>query len=121
MVGRRHGEIGLTAELAIIVDQRFIFFREQQLSDPSLKRNRPGKGLLHVPAPCVRVKVMDEVTASDDKNAVLAQNCQSLAKVKVERSRLRFVNTELNNRNVCERIDVAEDRPCTVVQAPSIV
>src|SRR5215510_449112 len=39
----------------------------------------------------------------------------------MERRRLRLINAELNNRNVGLWIDVKQDRPGAVVDAPTIV
>jgi hypothetical protein len=71
--------------------------------------------------PCVSEQVVHHIAASNDKNALLAQNCQAPANFKVKRGWLRFIDAELNNRNVGQRVDVPENRPIPVIQAPSIV
>ena len=109
MIGRGDGQIGFTAKLALIIDQRPVLFREQQFPHPPLKRKGPVVGLLHVSAPCIGMQVVHDIAAPYEKNALIAQNRQTPTNVEVKRGRLGFIDAELNDGNVCERIDMAKD------------
>src|SRR6185312_318947 len=74
-----------------------------------------------MPTPSVRVQVMHNIAAAKYENAFFPQDGQAVANFVVEQGWLSFINAELNHWDVGLWIDMAQDRPSTVVEAPPIV
>ena len=66
-------------------------------------------------------RVVHHVSASQNENTFFPQERQALANFIMERRRLCFINGELNHWNVGLWIDVKQDRPGAMVEAPTIV
>ena len=81
----------------------------------------PNRGLLHASTPCVGVQVVHDITATEDENALFAERCKALANVVVKRGRLCLVDAQLNHGNVGQRIEVAQYRPSTMIQPPTLI
>ena len=72
-------------------------------------------------APCIGVQIVNEIAASDNQNALVAQRRELSAYIEMKGGRLSLVDAKLDDRNVSSRIDMAKHRPCAVVQTPGVV
>jgi len=109
VVGRGDSQVGFTAQFALIVDERYVLFGEQQFPYSALKRHCPVIRLLGVPSPCIGMQIVHDITAPDQEDTLISQNRKSLAQIKVKRGWLRFIDAELDHRNLRERIGMAKD------------
>ena len=67
------------------------------------------------------MKVVDEVAAARNEDALFPQGRKALADFVVEGRRLGFVNAELDDRNISSRVHVAQHGPRAMVEAPPFV
>jgi hypothetical protein len=72
-------------------------------------------------SPSIGMQVTYNVTASQNENAFFPQRCKAFADFGMKRRWLYFINAELNHENIGLGIDVAQNRPRTVVQTPAVV
>ena len=60
-----------------------------------------------VPSPGIRVKIVDQVATTDYEYLFIAHGRQSLAQLKMKRRWLGFIDTQLDHRYVCIRINMS--------------
>lgn len=94
-----------TSSLASIVRSNSVpgrlgIIAKQQLPHSLLKRNRPIVRLLWVPSPCIGMKIVNEVAAANDEDALFSQGRETFSDFIVKPRRLSFVNAQLHHRNV---------------------
>jgi len=121
MIRRGHCQFRFAAELVLVIDERLVLSGEEELADLTFERDRPIVRLRCVPSPSISMRIMDDVAAPQNENAFVSQGRQAFADFIMERRRLRFINAELNYWDISLRIDVAQNRPSTVVETPAVV
>jgi hypothetical protein len=65
------------------------------------------------------MEIVDEVPAAHDENPenpLFSQRREALADLVVERCRLVFINTELHDRNICFRVNMAQHLPSPMLK-----
>lgn len=53
-----------------------------------------------MPSPCISVKIVYEVAATDDQDIFLSQWCDFPPDFKMKECRLRLINTQLHNWDI---------------------
>ena len=101
-------------------EQRFMVMRSDAFHDPVIKTFGPGiRGGCFFPQ--CGPKMMNDIAASQQENALLAQGGQEFAKFVVEAWRLAQIESHLNYGNICVRIQVQKKRPCPMIQSPFVI
>ena len=67
------------------------------------------------------MEIVNDIAAAHNQDAFFAQRGEFLADLEVEKGRLGFVNAELHDGNVGNRIHMAKHRPCAMIKAPRFV
>src|ERR1044072_4015158 len=120
MVGRRNRQGGVASQ-SFVGDERAVVAREQQFTRPLLETHGPVEWPDLPAAPRVGVQVMHEVAAPSDEQPFVAPDVDPLRGLVVELRRLRLVDAELDDGHVRLGEDVAEYRPRTVVESPTLI
>ncbi len=94
--------------------------RPDAFHDPVIKIFGPGMGGRCF-FPQGGPKMMNDIAASQQENALLAQGGQEFAQFVVEAWRLAQIERHLNHGNICIRIQVQKKRPCPVIQSPFVI
>ena len=115
---RRHGKQRVFAERSV-VDQRCVLARLDEVANSRLEAHCPVVRLDGMPAPCIRVQVVHDVSAAYDQHAGVAQRTQPLADFMVKVRRSRFVDAQLYDRYIRVRKDVAQHGPGAVIESPA--
>src|SRR6185437_4842216 len=69
-------------------------------------------------APGIGVQVMDQVTAAQDEDALVAQRRQPPAYLEMVRRGLRLIDAQLNHRHIRIGIHMPKHRPCAMIETP---
>src|SRR5215469_11132369 len=109
MIRRGYCQFRFAAELMLVIDKQLVLSSEEQLADPSFKRDRPVVRLRRVPSPGIGMQVVHDVSASQNENAFFSQGRQAFADFIMERGWLGFIDAELNHWNISLWIDVAQN------------
>jgi hypothetical protein len=64
------------------------------------------------------VQIVDQIAAAHNQDTVITQWSELSTDLKVEGSRLSFVNAELNHRNIGIWIYMPQHRPGPVIESP---
>ena len=83
MLRRRHSESCIGSE-ALIADEGLVIVRKEEATSLGLEAFSPLEGPAAVPTPRVGVKVVDDVAASNDEIALVAEWRQPLPQLIVE-------------------------------------
>ena len=83
MLRRRHSEKCIGSE-ALVPDEGLVIVRKEEATSLGLEAFCPLEGLATVPTPRVGMKVVDDVAASDDEIALVAEWCEPLPQLVVE-------------------------------------
>jgi hypothetical protein len=84
MIWRRNGQQRVPPEL-LVIDERLIFARKHYLLRYCFEANRPIIRIGHMLAPCISVKIVDQVAAAhNQKNALVSQRRELLAQLKMK-------------------------------------
>src|SRR5256885_6154871 len=67
------------------------------------------------------MQIVYDVATAEDENAFFSQLRQAFTDLVVERGRLGFINAQLDNRDISSGIEMEQNRPSTVIEAPPIV
>src|SRR6185437_13784086 len=78
----------------------------------------PVVGFLRMSAPGIGVQVMDQVTAAQDEDALVAQRRQPSAYLEMVRRGLRLIDAQLNHRHIRIGIHMAKHGPCAMIETP---
>ena len=120
VVGRGRREPRVAAQ-AVVVDERRVIIRRDQLARPRLEPDGPVERLDPGAAPRVGVQVVDEVAAPGDEDALVAQRREPAGQLVVRLGRQRLVYAQLNGGHIGRGEDVAEHRPGAVIQPPAAI
>ena len=120
MIGSRHGKHCVAAE-CLVFDQWRKVLAHDQLGSAPFETHGPIEGLNIVPAPRVRVQIVDEITAANHENSFFTQKGEMPAEFVMKLGRLGLIDAELHHRNVGFRKDVAEHRPRSMIESPALI
>src|SRR5438067_3239396 len=120
MIRRRHRERGCGAAV-LVGGHRFEIARLDERADPALELDRPLVRILRVLAPGVGVEVVDHVARAEHQHLLVAQRSEPSRELEVLLRRQRLVDAELDDGDVGLRVEVHEERPRAVIEAPARV
>src|SRR5690606_22915670 len=113
MIRGWNGQMSVASQL-FVLDQRIMVPREQHPLRFRLEPDSPVVWFRQVPSPGIRMQVMDEIPTAHNQNSLIAQGGETHTDVKVKLRSPRFIDAQLNDRNLRGGINMLEDRPCSV-------
>lgn len=120
MIGRGNRKHRILPE-CLTVDQGLGLAREHYRFRLTFESVCPFIGSGHMSAPGISMKIVNQIAAADDQDIFVTQRRKSPANLEMKCRGLRFINAQLNNRDVRVREYVAENRPRSVIEPPGVV
>ena len=120
MIGRRYRERRRAAQILVGRDG-LVLARLDQRADAVLELHRPVVGILRMLAPRVGVEIVDHVARAEHQHLLVAQRREPSPELEVLAGGERLVDAELDHGNVRLRVEVHEERPGAVIEAPARV
>ena len=104
--GCRHQRV---AAQRFVCDERGVVAREEKCAHALLETHGPVERLDRMTAPGVCVQVVDDVAATHDEHALVAQRREALRRLVVKLRAFGLVNAQLHDGHVRAGEDVTED------------
>src|SRR6266850_1544690 len=116
--GRREQRV---ATQMLVTDERSVVTFQQKFTREFLKPYGPIKRFNLMLAPGIRVQVVNDVSAADDENALIAQRFEVFRQLVMKLGRPRFINAELYDGNICLRENVTQHGPRSMIKSPTVI
>ena len=117
MVRRWHRKPSILS-LKRVISNFTIFPFKHEFSGRIFKPNSPVESCSLLIFPIISTKVVNNIAASDNQHPLVPKRLKKPADLIMKLWSLSFINAELNNRNICIRIEMAQHCPHAMVKTP---